>query len=118
MRSLTRLAKCSLSLSTTPDVDKQWQGCLELPAKFNAFSSPVVIRIFAIVQSNRPSPDQTFFLRTPCGPVENRVWTRSLGENYKTYWHVVPPIRLLREVNYVCTLSRWIASFQIFGRQD
>ena len=37
--------------------------------------------------------------------LENRVWTALLGKlraNYKVYWHVVAPIKLLRDPSKLC----------------
>ena len=60
-------------------------------------------------------PDQIFCTR-PVALSINRVWTHSLVvyTGKIIYQHVVVPIKLLREVNYV-DMSLQIASLQIFG---
>ena len=44
---------------------------------------------------------QDTFRVDPTALSKNRVWTCSMVKLGRDYWHVVMPIRLLREVNYV-----------------
>ena len=64
------------------------------PSFFGGYSS-----WWAVVSS----PNQIFHTH-PVASLKNRVWACSLGRlgpNYKVFWHVVTPIRFVREVNYV-----------------